>query len=102
MSGSTTNVSLPRPVRELTSKLHLRTAVNRDQARAAVVRISGQLADLAERAVSQAHAVLQSANGCRQGNRPGGRAATPSRRRAGRPDRTHWPHRLADPPPLRR
>jgi IS5 family transposase len=48
-------------MRELTSKLHLRTAVNREQARAAVVRISGQLKDLAERAVSQAHAVLHAA-----------------------------------------
>jgi len=50
-----------RRIRELTSKLHLRSAVNRDEVKQAVTRITGQLATLATQTAGQAQAVLRNA-----------------------------------------
>src|SRR5262249_27225822 len=47
-----------RRVRELSSKLHLRRAANRDEVTQAVLHVTGQLATLATQAAAQAHAVL--------------------------------------------
>ena len=50
-----------RRMREVTSKLHLRGAVNRDEVKAAVTRLSGGLADLATAVCAQAQPVLRNA-----------------------------------------
>jgi len=50
-----------RRMRELTSKLDLRGAVNRDETKQAVTRITGQLATLATQAAGRAQAVLRNA-----------------------------------------
>lgn len=53
--------SAARRMRQLTSKLHLRGAVNRDEVKAAVLRLTGALAQLATAACRQAQAVLRNA-----------------------------------------
>lgn len=50
-----------RRMREVTSKLHLRGAVNRDEVKAAVVRLGGELAELTTAACAQAQLVLRNA-----------------------------------------
>jgi len=65
-------------MRELTSKLHLRGAVNRDEVKAAVTRITGELATLAGQAAAQAQAVLRNAK--RALGKAGGRVAGRIRR----------------------
>ena len=64
-----------RRVRELTSKLHLRGAVNRDEVKAAVLRLTGALADLAAVTCRQARSVLHNAKRAlgKVGGRAGGR-----------------------------
>jgi transposase, IS5 family len=51
--------SASRRVRQLASKLHLRGAVNREQAQQTVTRVTGELARLAEQAARDAQAVLR-------------------------------------------
>src|SRR5437764_601455 len=50
-----------RRARQINSKLRLRRAQTREQAQATVLRITGELADLATRAARDAHAVLRNA-----------------------------------------
>jgi transposase, IS5 family len=68
--------SAARRVRELTSKLHLRGAVNRDEVRAAVLRLTGRLTDLAAATCWQAQAVLRNAK--RALGKVGGRLRRPA------------------------
>jgi IS5 family transposase len=53
--------SAGRRARAIASKLRLRSAQQRDQAQAAVRRITGELADIAQRAIGDATAVLRNA-----------------------------------------
>ena len=53
--------SAGRRARSIASKLRLRGARQRDQAQAAVLRITGELADIAEKAMTGAAAVLRNA-----------------------------------------
>lgn len=50
-----------RRMREVTSKLHLRGAVNRDEVKAVVARLSGELAELTTAACAQAQMVARNA-----------------------------------------
>lgn len=70
--------SASRKVRQLASKLHLRGAVNREQAQQTVARVTGELAGLAEHAARDAQAVLR--NGKRALRTVTGRAAGRLRR----------------------
>lgn len=64
-----------RRVRELTSKLHLRRAANRDEVTRAVLHVTGQLATLAGQAAAQASVVLHNARrtACKATGRRAGR-----------------------------
>ena len=105
--------------RAIGAKLRLRAAQTRDQAQAAVRRITGELAGLAERTATEAEKLLRSratgrppsaARGPGQGRRarrgwrvrPGRRAAprqaTPRGRRPDPAARRHPPDRRTDPP----
>jgi hypothetical protein len=89
--------SAGRRARSIAAKLRLRGAQHRDQAQAAVRRITGELAGIAETAMREATAVIRNATGAAHCGRPTQRPAAPGNQRSA-PHRC--PHRTrcgADP-----